>query len=301
MGINRTQHSATGQRPYETVFGGRRPYLDGWVLENRKHKKLINEDGAMSDDEDSINFQIRFERTEAEEPIENLPFADEDQTPRMQFTNFVLPSASATTQINQEVERQDLADDQSSFEGFDSDDVNPDIDADNRRSSSTSSLIPQLNEVSRSASNSENLQTFEGSSSSQRQGIDITVLKARERLQTSRKQMATRYNRRTKAQVFQPGQIVTVKIPKIDRSTATGSRRCYAEILRAKNNRYEMRTEYGVLDRWYAARDICVVPEALARNKSIPASDRKVSLREVARQESNTGNFSSSITSKAEE
>lgn len=177
------------------------------------------------------------------------------------------------------VERQDLTDDQSSFEGFDSDDVNPDIDADNSRSSSISSLIPQFNEVSRSASNSENLQTFERSSSSQREGIDITVLKARERLQTSRKQMATRYNRRTKAQVFQPGQIVTVKIPKIDRSTATGSRRCYAEILRAKNNRYEMRTEYGVLDRWYAARDIYVVPEALARNKSIPASDKFVALR----------------------
>ena len=301
MGINRTQHSATGQRPYETVFGRRRPYLDGWVLENRKHKKLINEDGAMSDDEDSIKFQIRFERTEAEESIENLPFADEDQTPRMQFTNFVLPSASATRQVNQEVERQDLADDQSSFEGFDSDDVNPDINADNSRSSSTSSPNLRFNEVSRFASNSETLRTFERSSSSQREGIDITVLKARERLQTSRKQMATRYNRRTKAQVFQPGQIVTVKIPKIDRSTATGSRRCYAEIFRAKNNRYEMRTEYGVLDRWYAARNICVVAEALARNKSIPASNRKVSLRKMARQESNTGGFSSSITSKAEE
>lgn len=178
MGINRTQHIATDQRPYETVFGGRRPYLNGWILENRKHKKLINEDEAMSDDEDSINFQIRFERTEAEEPIENLPFADEDQTPRMQFTSFVLSSASATRQVNQEVERQDLTDDQSSFEGFDSDDMNPDIDADNNRSSSTSSLNPQFNEVSRSASNSKILQNFEGSSSSQRKGIDITVLKA---------------------------------------------------------------------------------------------------------------------------
>lgn len=249
MGINRTQHNATGQRPYETVFGGRRPYLDGWILENRKHKKLINEDGAMSDDEDSINFQIRFERTETEESIENLPFTDENQTPRMQFTNFVLPSANATRQVNEEVEKQNLADDQSSFERFDSDDVNSDINADNNRSSSTSSLNPQFNEVSRSASNSKTFQTFEKSSSFQRRGIDITVLKARERLQTSRKQMTTRYNRRTKAQVFQPGQIVTLKIPKIDRSTTTESRRCYAEILRAKNNRYEMRTEYGVLNK----------------------------------------------------
>ena len=154
----------------------------------------------------------------------------------MQFTNFVLPSASATTQVNQEAERQDLTDDQSSFEGFGFDDVNPDIDADNSRSSSTFSLIPQFNEVSRSASNSKTPQTFEGSSSSQRKGIDITVLKARERLQTSRKQMTIRYNKRIKAQVFQPSQIITVKITKIDRSTATGSRRCYAKILRAKNN-----------------------------------------------------------------
>lgn len=74
-----------------------------------------------------------------------------------------------------------------------------------------------------------------------------------------------------------------MKISKIDRSTATESRRCYAEILRAKNNRYEMRTEYEVLNRWYAARDICVVPETLARNKSIPVNDRKVSLREVVK------------------
>lgn len=39
--------------------------------------------------------------------------------------------------------------------------------------------------------------------------------------------MANRYSRRTKAQVFQPGQIVTVKILKIDRSTATCSRRSH--------------------------------------------------------------------------
>ena len=203
----------------------------------------------MSDDENSINFQIHFERTKAEEFIENLPFADENQTPRMQFTNFALSSASATTQINQEIKRHDLTDDQSSFEKFDSDDVNPDIDADNNRSSSTFSLISQLNEVSRSASNSENLQIFEKSFSFQRQGIDITVFKARERLQTFRKQMTTRYNRRIKTQVFQFNQIITVKISKIDRSTITGFRRCYAKILRAKNNRYEMRTEYGVLNK----------------------------------------------------
>ena len=249
MEINRTQHNATDQRLYETVFGGRRFYLNDWVLENRKHKKLINENEAMSDDENSINFQIHFERTEAKEFIENLPFVDENQTPRMQFTNFVFSSASAITQINQEVEKQNLTDDQSSFERFDSDDVNPDIDADNSRSSSIFSLILQLNEVSRSASNSENLQIFEKSFSFQRQGIDIIVFKARERLQTFRKQMTIRYNRRTKAQVFQFNQIITVKISKIDRSTVTGSRRCYAEIFRAKNNRYEMRTEYGVLNK----------------------------------------------------
>lgn len=253
----------------------------------------------MPNDEDSINFQTRFERTEAEESTEDLPFAGENSTPCMQFTNFVLPTANAQRQSNQEKESQEFDDDQLSFDGSDSDDLNANTDAHNQSSSLDSSDAKsnsQSNEVSHPVSSSEILQTSEITSPSQQQGINMTVIKACRRLQTSRKQMANKYNRRTKTQVFQPGQIVTVKIPKIDRSTATCSRRCYAQIFHAKNNCYEMRTAYGILDRLYAAKNICVVPEALARHKTIPFSDKKVSLKEMARQECNTGKSSWSIT-----
>lgn len=136
MKINRIQHSATDQKFYETVFDDCRLYLNDWIFENRKHKKLINKNKVMSNEENSINFQIRFERTETKKFIKNLFFVDKYQTSRMQFTNFVFPSANVTTQINQKIKKQNLTDDQSSFEKFDFDDMNSDIDVDNSRSSS---------------------------------------------------------------------------------------------------------------------------------------------------------------------
>lgn len=73
-------------------------------------------------------------------------------------------------------------DDELSFDGFDSDDLNANTDADNQPSSLDSSDVKynsQSTEVSHPVSSSENFQTSGVTSRSQQQGMDITVIKAR--------------------------------------------------------------------------------------------------------------------------
>ncbi len=66
--IDTTVHEAMSMRPYQVMFDGKMPYLDDntWLgLQDRGTAKLVNEDGEPSDNEKSIDFQVRIERTDA--------------------------------------------------------------------------------------------------------------------------------------------------------------------------------------------------------------------------------------------
>ena len=58
-------------RPYQVMFGGRLPFMteENWLtVAERKEAKIPNEDGSL-DDEDSINFQARIERSDTGTPF----------------------------------------------------------------------------------------------------------------------------------------------------------------------------------------------------------------------------------------
>ncbi|KAI9881899.1 MAG: hypothetical protein M1823_006389, partial [Watsoniomyces obsoletus] len=84
---------------------------------------------------------------------------------------------------------------------------------------------------------------------------DKEILKeTRKRLAKSREKMSQKYNKRWAVDVFEPGDLVTLKIPRENR-TSTDSRRMFCFVVdRPFANTYELRCRHGILNRFYNTR-----------------------------------------------
>ena len=115
---------------------------------------------------------------------------------------------------------------------------------------------------------------------------DIVTCNTRKALNQSRKSMAKRYSKHYEIDEFVAGDIVALKLPKGARTT-TDMRRIFGRILSVPHNhRYEVQTEYGVLDRLLPTRELMRVPKSLANSIPVIGPKKRVSMKKVGEEAS---------------
>ncbi|KAF4632748.1 hypothetical protein G7Y89_g5377 [Cudoniella acicularis] len=115
-------------------------------------------------------------------------------------------------------------------------------------------------------------------------GTDPVIQKARESTLRARAQMVQKYSKRHDIQHFEVGDIVSVKIPREDR-TSTDNKRLYGrELAEPYSHRYQILTHSGIIERLVPTKGLSVVGEALWSDINIPESTVKVTLGKAARE-----------------
>jgi hypothetical protein len=96
------------------------------------------------------------------------------------------------------------------------------------------------------------------------------------------------YSKQHTIRVFSQGDKVSIAVPRLDR-TSTDDKRVFGKVLdMPKDDRYEIITPYGILDRLYPTNQLLPLDESIEVN--IPSGNvSKVSLHFVAAKESSSG------------
>ena len=88
-------------------------------------------------------------------------------------------------------------------------------------------------------------------------------------------------------ETFEPGQIVTITIPKKDRPTSLDARQLFARVLKSSGRQYQLQTVYGIINRMYTATAIQSTTAFLEKTNPIPENPTRLPLRTTARLNSN--------------
>ena len=110
----------------------------------------------------------------------------------------------------------------------------------------------------------------------------------RKRTATARNHMASRYEQQHKIDTFAIGDLVSLRIPSIDRAS-TDHRRISCQVMyKPHPDQHQVYCEFGLLDRFYPSRELERLPSTIrpAYLESIPfswQSQKPKSLHEVAR------------------
>ncbi|KAF8422259.1 hypothetical protein EV426DRAFT_176299 [Tirmania nivea] len=101
-------------------------------------------------------------------------------------------------------------------------------------------------------------------------------------IQHSRIQMANRYNKRFQIESFEVNAIVSLHIPRQDRGTLDYPR-LYARILAQPHpGRYQLQTQYGILDRLYPTAELNSVPPLVVTTLDLGNNTTAISLHQAA-------------------
>ena len=123
--------------------------------------------------------------------------------------------------------------------------------------------------------------------------IDLQILKDQMALTTQvrkfqegvRIRMQKKYSRNHNVVTFQPGKIVTLRIPKEDPASTDNHRLICIVTDIPDDGRHPLQTQFGVLDRFYPTRELNVVPEVdqtALRSEFENASSQPITLHAVA-------------------
>jgi Integrase zinc binding domain len=113
---------------------------------------------------------------------------------------------------------------------------------------------------------------------------DPVIEKAQKSTQKARAQMIRKYSKRNDIQHFKTGDIVSLKIPREDR-TSTDNRRLFGRILGEPHpHRYEVLTNSGIIQRLVPTKGLGAVDKALWSDIVIPDSTKEVALSLAARE-----------------
>jgi hypothetical protein len=116
--------------------------------------------------------------------------------------------------------------------------------------------------------------------------VDQVIQRAQESTWSARIKMAQKYSKRHDIQHFDIGDIVSIKVPREDR-TATDNRRLFARVLdEPHSHRYKVVTMSGIIKRLIPTKEIGVVEEALWLDIIIPDTTNEVTLGLAAREAS---------------
>ena len=117
---------------------------------------------------------------------------------------------------------------------------------------------------------------------------DPIIEKAQIATQKARTQMMQKYSKRQDIQHFEVGDIVSLKVPREDR-TSTDNRRLFGRILdEPYPHRYKVLTHSGIIQRLVPTKGLGAVDKALWLDVLIPESTNEVSLGLAAREASTT-------------
>jgi len=140
--------------------------------------------------------------------------------------------------------------------------------------------VRQIELDSRSESESESEQDLEVQLS------DIVIQKAQESTRSARARMVKKYSKSHDIQHFETRDIVSIKVPREDR-TSTDNRRLFARILdEPHSHRYKVVTFSGTLKRLIPTKELGVVEKALWSDIIIPENTKEVTLGLAAREAS---------------
>lgn len=115
---------------------------------------------------------------------------------------------------------------------------------------------------------------------------DPVIEKAQKSTQKARAKMVQKYSKRHDIQHFEIGDIVSIKVPREDR-TATDNRRLFGRVLEEPySHRYKILTYSGIIKRLLPTKGLGVVDKALWSDISIPESIKEITLGFAAREAS---------------
>jgi hypothetical protein len=115
---------------------------------------------------------------------------------------------------------------------------------------------------------------------------DPIIDKAQEATQKARVRMIQKYSKKQDIQHFEVGDVVSLKVPREDR-TSTDNRRLFGRILdEPYPHRYKILTHSGIIQRLLPTKGLGVVEKALWSDIFIPESTKEVSLGLAAREAS---------------
>jgi transposase InsO family protein len=118
------------------------------------------------------------------------------------------------------------------------------------------------------------------------QSGDPVIQRAKESTQKARAQMVQKYSKKHDIQHFEIGDIVSLKVPREDR-TSTDNRRLFGRILNEPYSyRYKVLTSSGIIKRLIPIKELGIVAEALWSDIIIPETTKEVTLGLAAREAS---------------
>jgi hypothetical protein len=111
---------------------------------------------------------------------------------------------------------------------------------------------------------------------------DQVITKAQNSTQRAKLRMMQKYSKRHTIQHFNIGDIVSIKVPREDR-TSTDNRRLFGRILEEPYaHRYRILTVSGVIKRLVPTKGLSAVNESLWPDITIPMTTKEVTLTEAA-------------------
>jgi hypothetical protein len=129
---------------------------------------------------------------------------------------------------------------------------------------------------------------------------DPIIQKAQESTQKARAAMAIKYSKKHDIQHFDIGDIVSIKVPREDR-TSTDNRRLFARILEEPySHRYRVLTYSGRIRRLIPTKELGVVDKALWLGINIPDSIKEITLALAAREASTSSRVGVSCQCKGD-
>jgi hypothetical protein len=132
------------------------------------------------------------------------------------------------------------------------------------------------------------------------QNTDQVIAKAQKATQKAKLRMMQKYSKQHTIQHFNIGDIVSVKVPREDR-TSTDNRRLFGRILEEPYaHRYKVLTTSGVIKRLIPTKGLSAVNESLWPDITIPRSTKEVTLTEAARDASTSARVGVSCQCKGE-
>jgi hypothetical protein len=112
---------------------------------------------------------------------------------------------------------------------------------------------------------------------------DPVIERAQKSTQRARAQMVQKYSKKHDIQHFEIGDIVSLKVPREDR-TSTDNRRLFGRVLQEPHShRYKVLTSSGIIQRLIPTKVLAVVDKALWSDIIIPNTTEEVTLGQAAR------------------
>jgi hypothetical protein len=293
LAMNTQFHSTIKTTPYELVFRSKytlQLYRKKWLSpEDRKTAKLTHEDPLIPPEDESTIPLLPMSRAEEEagvQFIDGYPIEPSQKTIGPPEDTYTGGESIGVT------EGQDSMSSSASDSNLVSGPVLGPLILSSKRPSTLSdshSMIPPGPSMNRSASpisiSSDNHQNNYPEAESRIE--DPAIALARDNIRVARDHMIKKHDKHSNIEVFSIGDIVLVKLPRVDR-TATDQRKLFARVIGKDHQppRHRIQTQFGIVDRLFPTRELKSVPLVVTNTINIGDNKKSITLSQAAKQNS---------------